>query len=125
MGPTVLVVDDEATICDNVVAFLEDEGMRVHTAQSGESAVGQVAAGLAVQVCIMDLRLPSMTGIEAILDIRRLDPQVRFIIHSGSAHEAVITELRRAGLDATQVFKKPVEDMAQMARAVRSLCAGA
>jgi two-component system OmpR family response regulator len=123
MGPAVLVVDDEPAICDNLAAFLEDEGMQVHTAHSGEDALSRIRAGLDVQVCIMDLRLPGMSGTDTILEIHRIAPQLRFIIHTGSAPDAVITKLRESGLGATPVFKKPVSDMTELARTVATLYA--
>ena len=124
MGPAVLLVDDEPAICDNLAAFLEDEGMQVHIARSGEDALSRLSAGLDIQVCIMDLRLPGVSGTEAILQIHRISPQVRFIIHSGSAHDSVITKLRQSGLGATPVFKKPVSDMTELSRTVATLSAG-
>ena len=121
MASRILVVDDEPAICDNLAAFLEDEGMQVHTACSGEEALSRISAGLDVQVCIMDLRLTDMSGTEAILEIHRLAPQVRFVIHSGSAHDSVLTKLREVGLGATPVFKKPVNNMAELAQTVSAL----
>jgi CheY-like chemotaxis protein len=123
MAPVVMVVDDEASICDNLAAFLEDEGMKVYTAHSGEDALARIDTGLPVQVCIMDLRLPGMNGAEAILEIHGRAPQVRFIVHTGSPHDSVINDLHRAGLNDIPVFKKPVEDMAALSHTVTGLCA--
>ena len=123
MGPAILVVDDEPAICQGLAAFLEDEGMRVYRAGSGEDALAQVADGLPIGVCIMDLRLPGMSGAEAIREMKRLAPRVRFLIHTGSAQEDVAEELRRAGLRHAQIFQKPVSDMGEMAQAARRLWA--
>jgi len=120
MAPTILVVDDEQAICDNLAAYLEDEGLRVYTAQSGEEALQRIHAGLRVQACVMDLRLPGMGGIEAILAIRRLAPEVRFVIHTGSGDDVVATALQRAGLGRVPVFRKPLADMDDLARTLRS-----
>jgi len=122
MGPIVLVVDDETGIADNLAVFLEDEGMQVHVAHSGEDAVRRIGEGLPVQVCIMDLRLPGMNGAETIQAIRRIVPDARFIVHTGSARETVMLDLRRYGLQDLPVFKKPVEDMAALARAIADAC---
>jgi CheY-like chemotaxis protein len=121
MAPTVLVVDDEKAICEGLAAYLEDEGMRVHAACSGEDAIDRVGAGLPVHVCIVDLRLPDMNGTQAILEIQRLAPEARFIIHTGSAEEAVITALCRVGLETTPVFRKPLHDMTEMVRTIHGL----
>jgi CheY-like chemotaxis protein len=123
MEPVVMVVDDEVSICDNLAAFLEDEGMQVYTAYSGEDALQRIGTGLPVQVCIMDLRLPGMNGAEAILKIHGRAPQVRFIVHTGSPHDSVISDLHRAGLGDIPVFRKPLEDMAALSHTVAGLCA--
>ena len=121
MALAVMVVDDEAAICEAVAAYLEDEGMQVYTSSSGEDALQRISAGLPVQVCIMDLRLPGMNGSAAVLAIHASAPQVRFIIHTGSAHDTIFSDLRGHGLDGIPVFRKPVEDMAALARTVTDL----
>jgi CheY-like chemotaxis protein len=121
MAPLILIVDDEQAICDNLAAFLEDEGLQPQIAHSGEEAVRLVNDGLAVNVCIMDLRLPGMTGTQAILAIRRLAPQIRFLVHTGSANDKVIAELARTGLRDIPVLHKPVRDMTLFADAINTL----
>jgi CheY-like chemotaxis protein len=122
MSPSVLIVDDETAICDNLSAFLEDEGMRTAVAHSGEQALEMIAAGLEVDVCIMDLRLPGMNGTAAILAIRALRPGLGFVVHTGSAIENVAAELRRSGLPEITVFSKPLDDMARLAAILDRLC---
>lgn len=124
MAAVVMLVDDEAAICDSLAAYLEDEGMQVHTARSGEEALQRIGAGLPVSVCILDLRLPGMSGAETLLAIHAGAPQVRFIIHTGSAHESVIHDLHDMGIDTIPVFRKPVEDLAVLASTVTALADG-
>jgi two-component system OmpR family response regulator len=125
MAAAVLVVDDEIALCEGLAAFLADEGMQVQTAYSAEEAIERLATDPPVKVCIMDLRLPGMNGTEAMVAIHRQAPTVRFVIHTGTAAEAVLTELSRAGLQAPPIFQKPVHDLAEMTRTVRHLCRGA
>lgn len=122
MPQSVLIVDDETAICENLSAFLEDEGMRTAVAHSGEQALEMIADGLQVDICIMDLRLPGMNGTEAILAIRTLRPGLAFVVHTGSAIEQVATELRRSGLAEIVVFNKPLDDMARLAATLDRLC---
>ena len=121
--PTILIVDDEPAICDNLAAFLEDEGLRACVAHSGEEAVERISGGLSAQVCIMDLRLPGMTGTEAILAIRQLAPRTRFLVHTGSANDKVIAEFGRTGLRDIPVVHKPVRDMTRLADAINAMAA--
>jgi len=122
MTPTVLIVDDEAPICDNLSAYLEDDDLRVQVAHSGEEALRLVEAGLEVQVCIMDLRLPGMDGNQAALALHRLDPGIRFLIHTGSTDFTPSPDLAHIGITPEHLFNKPVVDMSRLVRAVRLLC---
>jgi DNA-binding NtrC family response regulator len=123
MEPSVLIVDDEKSICENLAAFLEDEGLRVHIAYSGEDALRLVAEGLEIRVCIMDLRLPGIDGNQAALSLHRVAPDIRFLIHTGSTDYAPPAELVSIGITPAHLFSKPVADMTQLVQAIRILCA--
>lgn len=122
MEPSVLIVDDEVSICENLAAFLEDEGLQVHVAHSGEHALRLVEEGLQVQVCIMDLRLPGIDGNQAALSLHRAEPDIRFLIHTGSTNYAPSAELVNIGVTSAHIFSKPVADMSQLVQAIRVLC---
>ncbi len=124
MSPRVLVVDDEPLVAENVQAFLEDEGMRVEVAHSAEEAIGLLGDGASYDVCVMDLRLPGMDGTLAIPKLRRLAPDLRFIIHTGSATFAIPGELRVMGIGDLQLIRKPVSNMTVLADTVRALVGG-
>ncbi len=122
MAPTVLIVDDEAPICDNLAAYLEDDGLRVQVAHSGEEALRLVEAGLEVQVCILDLRLPGMDGNQTALALHRIAPGIRFLIHTGSTDYTPSPDLGGIGVSPAHLFNKPVADMSRLVQAVRLLC---
>jgi CheY-like chemotaxis protein len=117
----VLVVDDEPGVAGTLRAYLEDEGMEVRSAGSGEEAVELVRAGLAFDVCIMDMRLPGMDGDAAIRRLHRLYPRLKYLIHTGTASYDVPSDLHTIGVGHGQVFRKPLPDMGQLAAAVRIL----
>ena len=58
---SVLVVDDEGGIRRVLTRALERLGLSVQTAMSGEEAC-DILAGSAVDVVLMDLRMPTMSG---------------------------------------------------------------
>ena len=58
--PNILIIDDEASICESLQGILEDEGYNVVTACSGEAGVRCVASEQ------IDL------GVSRYLDARRL-----------------------------------------------------
>jgi CheY-like chemotaxis protein len=119
--PEVLLVDDDPLITTSLATYLEDDGMTVARAGSGEEAVALVAAGARFQVCIMDIRLPGMDGNAAILALRAIDPGLRFLVHTGSSDYTLTPPLRDLGLTPRQLFHKPLADMARVAAAVHEL----
>jgi two-component system NarL family response regulator len=76
----ILVVDDHQVVRQGLVALIKTVGMNV----IGEASDGKQAVALFRQhepdITIMDLRLPVMTGVEAITEIRRDFPAARIIV---------------------------------------------
>jgi len=121
MIPRVLVVDDEPVILAGLQVFLEDEGMQVDCAGSGEEAVDMVRNNTGYDVCIMDMRLPGMNGDTTIRALHEICPDLEFIIHTGSADYSIPEDLRAIGIDERRFFAKPLLDMQPLAEAVAVL----
>lgn len=121
MSLRVLVVDDESGVAGSLQAYLEDEGMEVRSAGSGEDALQLVRAGAAFDVCIMDMRLPGMDGDAAIRGLHRVRPRMRYLIHTGMADYDLPDDLRGMGIGEGQLFLKPLADLAPLVAAIRDL----
>ena len=121
MSPRVLIVDDEPFIVSGLRIFLEDEGMQVACAGSGEEAVDIVRNDSSIDVCIMDMRLPGMNGDTTIRTLYEICPDLRFIIHTGSAGYSIPDDLRALGIDERLLFAKPLLDMTPLAETVAAL----
>jgi len=106
----VLIIDDEEMIRINLQAFLEDEGHTIFTADSGEDAI-QFLEKNTVDLAIVDMRLPNMDGNAVILEAMKLNPELKYIIHTGSSEYTLPEELIAKGLHANQVLLKPLPDM--------------
>jgi len=119
---SVLVVDDDRAVRENLLAFLEDEGMRLSEAESGEAAVELASEACDFELCVMDLRLPGMDGNATVVAMHALQPQLLFLIHTGSVNYALPPELRAMGMKQDHVFMKPLADMGVLADAIRRLC---
>jgi len=124
MRPRVLVVDDEPFIVTGLRGFLEDEGMQVDSAGSGEEAVDIARNDSSFDVCIMDMRLPGMNGDTTIRTLLEICPELKFIIHTGSADYSIPDDLRAMGIDERQLFAKPLMDMTSLAETVVALASG-
>ena len=121
MNLRVLIVDDEPLIAEHLTAFLEDEGIEVRTARSAEDALRLIAADPDFDACVMDVRLPGMSGDAAIRAMHRLRPGLRFIIQTGSADYSIPDDLRVMGVLHAQLFKKPLSDMGLLSSALREV----
>lgn len=69
MNEKILVVDDEKEIADLVKLYLENEGFSVQVCYDGSSALRLIEAE-EMDLCMLDLMLPGVTGLELCRKIR-------------------------------------------------------
>ena len=67
----ILVVDDEEEIRRILTLVLENAGYSVIEACDGVRAVEYLRSDRTVDLCIMDIMMPNMSGVEATVEIRR------------------------------------------------------
>lgn len=66
----ILVVDDEETLRQVLAEVLEDEGYTVLEARHGREAL-HILAGATVDLILMDVMMPVMTGLEVVQEVRQ------------------------------------------------------
>jgi DNA-binding NarL/FixJ family response regulator len=78
---SVLVVDDHPVVCSGIAAIVNGQTDMevVDVACSGREAVAAFDK-CSPEVTLMDLRMPEMSGVDAIRTIRRNHPSSRFIV---------------------------------------------
>ncbi len=83
---TVLMVDDEEIVLDLGCAILEHLGYSVMVAKDGEEAV-EVYTGAQdrIDLVVLDLSMPRLSGLAAMARIRELNPEARVVLSSGHA----------------------------------------
>jgi len=103
---TVLVVDDEEVMRDILGSLLAKEGYRVKLASSGEEGL-EVGRREPVDVAIVDVMLPDMSGIELLDALKRADPEMVVVMITAFASvETAITAMKRGAFDyITKPFK--------------------
>ena len=95
---SIILVDDHSLVRDGIRALLESEkDLKV----IGEGADGGEAISLVREkkpdVLIIDIRMPKMTGIEAVQELSRSNPEVKCIILSMHDSEEYILQSVAAG----------------------------
>jgi len=111
----ILVVDDEALIRQLVVDTLTDEGHEVCAADSGESALSQLAEPRP-DLLIVDLRMPGMTGQELVRRQRAESEPIPVVVLSGSSEAKQLG----AEMGADAVIHKPF-DLDELVRVVEQV----
>jgi DNA-binding NtrC family response regulator len=105
MSKTVLVVDDDPTQRRLIQAVLEREGFRVLHAEGGREALDQLASGAGVDVVLLDLVMPGLSGQETIADMRaRGFTQPVIVVTATGGIETVVGAMRAGACD---FFVKP------------------
>lgn len=103
---TVLVVDDDRDIVDTLCDILELRGWQTLRAYDGQEAVA-VAREYGPDWIVMDVRMPRLTGVDALHAIRQELPNVRVVLMTAFASSDLAARAERAG--AARVLYKPFE----------------
>jgi len=97
---TVVLADDHNIVREGIAALCASNGMRV----LGQVADGPPAIEMIQQLqpdfAIIDLHMPTMTGVEVVRKLRAAGCRAKLMILSISREEATVMEALRAGADA-------------------------
>ena len=102
---TILVVDDELSILESFRMILK-ENYRVLTAIDGLKAL-EILRNECVNLVILDIMLPGMSGLEVLSEIRKIDNDVEVIMVT--AIKAVKTAIEAMKLGASDYIIKPFD----------------
>ena len=106
---TVLVVDDEKNIRRTLQLVLEGEGYRVIGAETAEQALAVLASpDTPVDLAILDVKLPDMSGLDALAKIRSDEAIKDLPIIVISGHATVQDAVMATKLGASDFFEKPL-----------------
>ena len=103
---TVLLVDDEEGLRSLMAIALEESGCTVFQASDGEEGMAQFRRhGHDLDVVILDLTMPRMSGDEVFRRIRATHPQMPIILSSGYTEEDISRQF--SGLGLSGFIEKP------------------
>jgi DNA-binding NarL/FixJ family response regulator len=116
----VMVVDDHPMWRDGVRADLESSGVAsvVAEASDGGEAIERARDAMP-EVVLMDLQLPTVSGVEATRRIVEETPHVKVLVLSASAEEADVLEAVKAGAAGYLLKSTPSAEVAAAVRRVR------
>ncbi|MEO5830789.1 MAG: PAS domain-containing protein [Rhodanobacter sp.] len=116
---TVLVVDDEASVRELVVALLDDLGHRSLQAHDGPAGLEVIrsSAEQPIDLLITDVGLPGMNGRDLATQARALCPGLKVLFITGYANDATFDVDPKSGME---LLNKPFT-MIELARRIAHL----
>ena len=92
---SILIIDDEEVLQDVLSSLLRKEGYEVLSAKTGEKGL-EVLAEEEVDLVLLDLMLPGISGQEVLKEIRRREPEmVVVVVTAYSSIESAIEAMRQ------------------------------
>ncbi len=118
--PTVLVVDDDASVRDFLRETLVTEGYRTLLAASGEEGV-RIAIEREPDLIILDLMMPGVTGFDVVNRLRKHPATTDIPIVIYTAKDLSREEALHLGRDAERVLIKGADGRAEILRQLHKL----
>ena len=101
----IMIVDDQPDILDLLQGYLESKGLKIKTfIGPGIALLSLMTNPKLYSLIITDIRMPEMSGIEFIKEVKKMDKNIKIIFIT--AYETEIDELK--GLSDVQPLKKPL-----------------
>ncbi|MEW6279803.1 MAG: response regulator, partial [Candidatus Eremiobacterota bacterium] len=82
--PSVLVLEDDATLRELILESLEEEGFRVRGAANAREALALARQG-SPDLILADVRMEGMDGIDCLAELARVHPEARRVVITGYA----------------------------------------
>jgi DNA-binding NarL/FixJ family response regulator len=118
---TCVLADDHPPILDSISRFLAGRGIDVvATAADGEAAAAAVRTH-APRVCVADLKMPRLDGLELAARLRTQAPDTAVLLYSGVADAALVSDALDAGALGFALKEGPLEDVV---RAIETVASG-
>ncbi len=106
MKPSILIVDDEKAVRENLARYLS-EGYVTETAANGNEAIQKISDNSDIEILLSDLKMPEMDGIELLEKIQAMNRDIVTIFITGfSTIESAVDAMRKGAYD---YLTKPID----------------
>ena len=105
---TLLVVDDDAQICDLMIRRLTREGFHVSAVENGESALNWIEEN-PVDLILLDIEMPGTSGLDVLSMLREKYDRIQLpiIMLTGKTSSEHVVEALNTG--ANDYITKPID----------------
>jgi two-component system response regulator HydG len=116
----ILMADDDPDFVESLRQFLTGRGYKVVVARTGREAVSTILAD-GIDVLVLDLKLPVLSGLEVYLDLKRRDRILPTIIVTGYAVEeaSAMDQLRAMSVAGCLIKPFDPQEMLEIIRAIQ------
>jgi DNA-binding response OmpR family regulator len=104
----ILIVDDDADLVESIRALLISNGYTVFVARDGQEAIECIRAN-GVDILILDLRLPILSGLETYLELKRTGHAIPTLIITAYADEEAESIDKLRSLSVSGILRKPFD----------------
>ncbi len=106
----ILIIDDDEDICQTMKKALELQGYQVLSASSGEEAITIVQQRVC-RIAFVDIKLPLMDGLETLLRLKEINPNIMAIMMTGYRDEVKDTVDKAIAASAITCLYKPFDPL--------------
>ncbi len=110
MSPKVLIVDDEERFRTTLGKLLTVKGLQVDNVGSAREALALLGENN-YDVILLDVKMPEMSGVEALAEIKKINSGIEVIILTGHASVDVAMEIMKLGGYDYLLKPCPVEEL--------------
>ena len=110
---TLLIVDDEVELAENLADLLEFEGYGVEMCLSGEEALQKVASNMP-DLVLLDIKLPGIDGIEVLRRLKEAHPTLPVVMIRASSQQRTREKIEKYGADALVLKPYDQDDLLKL-----------
>lgn len=103
---TILIIDDEEAQRSILKGYLEKKGYKIFSASSGLEGIEAVKNNV-IDIVLSDFKMPDKTGLEVLEDVKRINPEISFVILT--AYGTIENAVKAMRLGAFDYISKPVD----------------
>lgn len=103
---SILIIDDDERFSERLGRALRERGLAVQTAADQRTALDIASKG-GLDLTTLDLRLPSVSGLDLLVELKKVSPDTRVIVVTGYGSIATAIEAMKRG--AHHYVTKPVD----------------
>jgi len=115
MSKCIMIIDDSPTIRMSVELALKQLGIMIKQAENGQDALNKISAvksgGDEVVLCISDINMPVMTGLEFIAEFRKTDKFTPVVVLTTEVEKETIQKGKDVGASGWIIKPFQAEDL--------------